>query len=264
MRRPQSLAYLADARYFAEKYMGAEAVRTLTEIAYSCTLDNGGMPRYFEDIMDISRCCMKNSPEDKAFVYEHCLSFVREAFLSQTLSREEYLTAKSSVKALFEENGDSFEQAFIGSLDSGVISAQLGSIKKKWILLELAELLCRDAAASGKDLYSRDCSLMLSAVYHAVSSETDERQALIGVYSDMFADFEDKLRFCDSLLAKAAGDPASCADLTASLAQLALDSSDAERTALFAFMAESPCRRQLFEACCERCGSAVLGDALRL
>ncbi|SDA15469.1 hypothetical protein SAMN02910447_00935 [Ruminococcus sp. YE71] len=262
MRRQQSLAYLADAHYFAKKYMGADAIRTITGIAYSCSLDKGEMSRYFDDIIELSRSCADGSSEDRKFVYAHCLHFIREAFLSQTLSREEYLSASDSIKSIFEEHRDSFEQAFIGSLDSEVISEQLKTITKKWVLMHLAELLCRDAAASGKDLYSRDCALMLSAVYRAVLSETAERAALISTFAKMFGSLSDSLKLYDLLLAKSANDSEVTDDLMYSLAELAVSSDLGGFREIYGFMSESPFRDQFFTACSDLADS--LDSALEM
>ncbi len=249
MRRQQTLSYLAEAQDFAEKFMGADAVRALLGIAYSCTLDNNEMSRYFDDIIAMSKSCAKNSDEDKAFVYEHCLRFLREAFLTQSLSREEYFDAKNSIKEIFEQQGDSFEQAFIGSLDNSVLNETINGIEKKWMLLDLAEMLCRDAAYAKRDLYSRDCVSMLTAVYRSVVYENENRKDLITVFADMFGTADDKLKFYDLLIAKADRDTAVKTDLVESLSQMMLEADSTLRKSVFGFAADRPFRHELYKTC---------------
>lgn len=248
-----SLSYLADAAAFARKYMDAAALRQLLETAFGCTLEQGEMSGSFSEIMSLSSACIEAGAVGKDYVYGVCIGFLRNAFLEQSLSRDEYLEAKQGIKGIFDGCGDSFEQAFADALTAGGLTEMIPSITKKWILLELAELLCRRAAeGGGTDVIcgsGSDAQLLRAVVGRAVESEEQSRAELIGVFGGMFPDDAQRLCLADSLIAELGEGSEAYSDLVGCIASVAVGGSGREAAAI---AADKPYKRQFFAVCTSR------------
>lgn len=248
-----SLSYLSDAADFAKKYMSAAALKNLLETAYACTLEQGEISGYFADIMSLSKSCIDIGACDKSYVYGVCLGFLKNAFLTLSLSRNEYLEAKQGIKEIFDGCGDSFERAFADLLTAQEQTGILSGSTKKWILLELAELLCRRAAdIGGIDCLcsnGSDAVLFRTALGMAIGSEENNRDELIAVFGDMFPDDAQKLGFADALMTELGESSPAYNDLIGYIAALCADGAN-EAAAEFA--ADKPYMRQFFAACTSR------------
>ena len=249
-RNQMSLNYLADAADFAEKYMDADALGELFDTAFGCTAGQGIMSSAFGDISELAVKCIDCGAKDKSEIYDLLLSFLKGGFTAQTLSRDEYLEAKGCIKSIFERCGDSFETCFAQALDSEDLRNELPGVTKKWVLLELAEILSRKAAAEGREGIcgdSSDAQLFREAVTRALGSEEKERSALIRVFGDMFPENERRY-FAQALAAESKGGTALYDDVIGYMAEQFADGC----TDMAAAAAESGVKQQFFSACAAR------------